>query len=112
MGWDGRVRTPNLLPNMAKVKIFIGEELWRYNYSKAWSDSNLVYFDEMYRNDWGKGVPESVYFAMSYGIDAVQRERETTPNLDGLIVKDYFFIEEDKATEFLLKWKWKSLSGK
>lgn len=98
---------------MKKVKILVGEEVWPFNYANSWSDEHEIEFSDFSTKS------AAIDFIKSFGVTSFIRER-TTPQavatrkpttVFGLEVRDYVYVDEDRATEFLLKWKWKNLQG-
>lgn len=86
---------------MAIIKLQIKEDVWRYSYSKHWSDNAVIELNS-------KFFPQELVDKLrSFGVSTFIRERQTEPNPnDGVRVKDFVEIEESpRALEFILKLK-------
>jgi hypothetical protein len=88
------------------TKVLLKEEIWHYHYDKIWTDSTILPI----RMEYPNLIPlrhfseELVAILESYGINTFLRERETMPDLNGLIVRDSIFFENEKdALAFILK---------
>jgi hypothetical protein len=88
------------------TKVLLKEEIWKYHYDRIWTDSIILPL----RMEYPNLIPlryfsdELVAILESYGINTFLRERETMPDLNGLIVRDSIFFENEKdALAFMLK---------
>jgi hypothetical protein len=81
------------------TKVILRDKVWKYSYSVSWADTSIIVLDNF------RFPTKTIDLLASYNIHEFLRERETTPDLQGLKVIDSVEFEDPKdALAFILKY--------